>query len=402
MSDVTVSSQLFSYQLNASIDGYTDALFTTVSGSPSVVSGVYRLNTAATRLNFQCLHGGATWFVNVAVAPTAGHARRIGYISGLPDDRGSVYFDITGAAFTGKVVTNDGTVRSIDIVWNTDWTAAETPFTLSWDEKMALFSVGEGANKTTRILNLQPGDLADTPVYPYASNSVADNMDISSVVFKNIKRETSSLVENVAVTSVVPGTGATNLGKAEDTAHVSGDTGVFVLARRADTASSSAGTDGDYAALNTDSTGHLHSAEGFAAQAENNADKVIHTAFRAISSNTGVVSTDISAALEASSVTKAAAGRLYGMRGYVDSTAASDTYYILFMNATSLPSDGAVSLLVSGVPIVHTTGTDTPFTIDFTPIGGIYASTGIVSCLSTTALTKTIAGSYLNTVTFYA
>lgn len=73
-----------------------------------------------------------------------------------------------------------------------------------------------------------------------------------------------------AITSIVPGTGATNLGKAEDSAHASGDTGVAVLAKRTDTPASSAGTDGDYATINQDSLGHLWSREGFAPAYENN------------------------------------------------------------------------------------------------------------------------------------
>jgi hypothetical protein len=65
-------------------------------------------------------------------------------------------------------------------------------------------------------------------------------------------------IGDVDVTSVVPGTGATNLGKAEDGAHTSGDVGVAILGVRRDTAASGAGTDGDYATLNLDSTGHLY------------------------------------------------------------------------------------------------------------------------------------------------
>jgi hypothetical protein len=59
-------------------------------------------------------------------------------------------------------------------------------------------------------------------------------------------------------TSVTPGTSAAHLGKAEDAAHTSGDTGVAILGVRRDTAASGAGTDGDYATLNLDATGHLY------------------------------------------------------------------------------------------------------------------------------------------------
>jgi hypothetical protein len=52
--------------------------------------------------------------------------------------------------------------------------------------------------------------------------------------------------------------GAANIAKAEDTAHASGDTGVFVLGVRSDTATSTGTTDGDYSALITDADGRLH------------------------------------------------------------------------------------------------------------------------------------------------
>jgi len=64
-------------------------------------------------------------------------------------------------------------------------------------------------------------------------------------------------IGDVDVTSVVPGTGATNLGKAEDAAHVSGDTGVLALAVRQDADASSVSATGDYSALQVDANGYL-------------------------------------------------------------------------------------------------------------------------------------------------
>jgi hypothetical protein len=58
-------------------------------------------------------------------------------------------------------------------------------------------------------------------------------------------------------TSIIPGTSATHLGKAEDAGHVSGDTGVFVLAVRNDTRGTLAGTDLDYAPFQLNSSGDL-------------------------------------------------------------------------------------------------------------------------------------------------
>ena len=64
-------------------------------------------------------------------------------------------------------------------------------------------------------------------------------------------------IGDVDVTSVVPGTTATSLGKAEDAPHSTGDTGVMALAVRKDTAAASSGTTGDYEPLSTDATGRL-------------------------------------------------------------------------------------------------------------------------------------------------
>ena len=52
--------------------------------------------------------------------------------------------------------------------------------------------------------------------------------------------------------------GSTGLGKSEDSAHVSGDTGTMSLTVRQDTAAALAGTDADYQPLITDASGRLH------------------------------------------------------------------------------------------------------------------------------------------------
>lgn len=62
---------------------------------------------------------------------------------------------------------------------------------------------------------------------------------------------------DVDVTRVIPGTSATHLGKAEDAAHATADTGVAALAVRRDSAVVGSDTDGDYSTINVDSTGRL-------------------------------------------------------------------------------------------------------------------------------------------------
>jgi hypothetical protein len=175
----------------------------------------------------------------------------------------------------------------------------------------------------------------------------------------------------------------------------------MILTRRTDTAASSAGTDGDYATLNSDSLGHAWVREGFAPDYEDNTANVAWTHHRAITDSTGAVSVDFSAALEASSVTKASAGRLYKATGRIDSTGASATYYIQFYNASSLPADGAVTFLIAPIKIIHTTGANSTFDVDFGTLG-VYASTGMVMALSSTEFTKTISSALLSSTILYA
>lgn len=72
-------------------------------------------------------------------------------------------------------------------------------------------------------------------------------------------------IGDVDVLSVVPGTGATNLGKAEDAPHASADVGVMALSVRTNTAAARSGADGDYQPLITDTNGRLHVIEPSAA-----------------------------------------------------------------------------------------------------------------------------------------
>jgi hypothetical protein len=64
-------------------------------------------------------------------------------------------------------------------------------------------------------------------------------------------------IGDVDVTSIIPGTGATNLGKAEDAAHSSGDVGTFILGVRNENASALSDTEGDYTPIAVDRFGSV-------------------------------------------------------------------------------------------------------------------------------------------------
>lgn len=94
-----------------------------------------------------------------------------------------------------------------------------------------------------------------------AGNERGANVNASNAVLVAQTGELPAGTQNIGdvdVVSVVPGTGATNLGKAEDAVHSTGDVGIMALTVRQDTAAALGGTDGDYQPIVTDGSGRVH------------------------------------------------------------------------------------------------------------------------------------------------
>lgn len=72
-----------------------------------------------------------------------------------------------------------------------------------------------------------------------------------------LQSETVQVAGSLSINSIIPGTTATELGKAEDAAHATGHVGVMPLAVRNDADTALAGTTLDYIPLGTDSLGRL-------------------------------------------------------------------------------------------------------------------------------------------------
>ncbi len=110
----------------------------------------------------------------------------------------------------------------------------------------------------TTDANEQAVDASGNAQVILASNTGVDIGDVDVLSLPALPAGSNN-IGDVDVLSVIPGTGATALGKAEDVAHATGDTGVFVLSVRDDTPpTSTAGLTGEYAALLSDANGRLY------------------------------------------------------------------------------------------------------------------------------------------------
>lgn len=142
----------------------------------------------------------------------------------------------------------------------------------------------------------------------------------------------------VIIGSLIPGTGTTSLGKAEDAAHASGDTGVMSLGVRKDTPTALAGADGDYQPPIYDANGLHYVTLGSLISGENQTANVLHAERNGTPSYISTATT---------TVVKSGAGRLYGITveggtaGTIivyDNTAGSGTVIASFDSTNALAS----------------------------------------------------------------
>ena len=138
-------------------------------------------------------------------------------------------------------------------------------------------------------------------------------------------------VEVYAITSsIVPGTSAAHLGKAEDNVHASGDVGVMALAVRLDAPATTSSASGDYEPMHLTAQGALWMTP-------------------TPTTNGGLsFSRLISAATTNATLIKSTAGNLYGI--WVSNTSAS-TRYLKLYNMTTAPTVGtSVPVMTIALP----------------------------------------------------
>lgn len=199
--------------------------------------------------------GGSLTVDNAALSVTGGGAEAsalrvtlasdsTGVLS-VDDNGGSLTVDgtvaVTSAALTTLAGAVAGTEMQVDVLTSAlpsgAATAAKQP------------ALGTAGTPSADVITVQ----GVTSMTPLLVNGSGVTQPVSGTVTANLAAGTNN-IGDVDVLSVVPGTGATNLGKAEDAAHSTGDVGVMALAVR-QTSQSSFGADGDYVPFSVDDNG---------------------------------------------------------------------------------------------------------------------------------------------------
>lgn len=204
----------------------------------------------------------------------------------------------------------------------------------------AIFPInGASANTTgatTQFFNVNGLARLRFTATAYTSGTIAITW-VSQESSANLPSPTQS-----SATGVVAGTAANSLGKAEDAAHTSGDTGVAVWGVRNDSRATSTNTDGDYTAIAMHPTGAVYTQNLVSASNLSTNAPSQHRVASAASTN-------------ATSV-KGSAGVVYSI--VVTNTNAA-IRYVKFFNSASAPTPGSgTPVLVVGVGPTQTTQLD--------------------------------------------
>jgi hypothetical protein len=166
--------------------------------------------------------------------------------------------------FAVQVSSLPASTNTIEVVGDAahDATIAGNPLSIGGVSSAAAPTDVSADGEAVRLWALRNGALAIQPTFSGSLAAVNNGAVSGGVLRVTVANDSTGVLASVGTisTSVTAGTSAAHLGKAEDAAHGSADTGVAVLARRIDTLASSADTSGDYATFNLTSAGALWSA----------------------------------------------------------------------------------------------------------------------------------------------
>lgn len=208
-----------------------------IGGELADTTGTFTNATQTNSVTTSNFDGYST--IIVSISGTYGTATGVFEIS---DDGGTTWYSVNAARTDGSgVETGYSALINTARMWTLSVSGAD-------EFRVRSTAVASGtANIRISVESMPTPESASVSAY----QPTAANFNATIVGTGTLQVQTSA---------DVPGTGATNLGKAEDAASASGDTGVFVLGVRNDTIADITNTNGDYTQFSTDVKGHMMTA----------------------------------------------------------------------------------------------------------------------------------------------
>jgi len=184
MSDVRLSDEYYHYLYDPSTQGYREGFWKTLTGTPSISSGLIRLNNSSIITNGEYMYGTVDLKLTIPAVPTLLDNRQFGLLSPANGNSLSAYFLISGTTFSAVSYGVWGSsVEQTTITWQAAWTATATVFSIKWFKEKVEFWVG-GQKLATHITSI-PGA---HPLPVYMLNTNVDNTDVTYVSLEGIHK----------------------------------------------------------------------------------------------------------------------------------------------------------------------------------------------------------------------
>lgn len=165
--------------------GYDQAVWKTITGTPAISSSLLRMNTATAVGYTDIYSADLTICATFPLAPVAGQDKRIGFAQ--LNMGAYVGFKMLDDAFYIEAASPNTTIVQTEITWQATWTAVPVAFRVLWENNQVKFFVNViGQNNEVEVGRIN--DTAALPKFPlslYVHNGDGDNLDISYADLRN-------------------------------------------------------------------------------------------------------------------------------------------------------------------------------------------------------------------------
>jgi hypothetical protein len=167
-----MSNQYYNFYYDPIRQGYDLNTWSTISGTPVVVSNQLELNSASIIHFADILRGDATFSVKIGT-PVAGDVSKFGFYD--LNQASGLGFEVADDVFTANSFTPEKTTTTV-LDWNTAWDGANTQYQIMWEAGRVIFKINGQVVATVSDTSV-PGSalnlyLISTSVIPLSLNYI--------------------------------------------------------------------------------------------------------------------------------------------------------------------------------------------------------------------------------------